>query len=42
MPRQLTLKPKGRKPLDLGEKVAVETVRLSPPGAGGGCPAGSG
>jgi hypothetical protein len=28
--RQLTLKPKGRKPLELGPKVRVETVRLSP------------
>jgi hypothetical protein len=32
MPRELTLKPKGRKPLDLGDKVAVQAVRLSPPG----------
>jgi hypothetical protein len=32
MPRELTLKPKGRKPLELGEKVRVEAVRLSPPG----------
>ena len=32
MPRELTLKPKGRKPLELGDKVPVAAVRLSPPG----------
>ena len=32
MPRELTLKPKGRKPLELGEKVRVQAVHLSPPG----------
>jgi len=36
MPRALTLKPKGRKPLELGEKVRVEEVRLSPPGDAAG------
>jgi hypothetical protein len=32
MPRSLALKPKGRKPLELGAKVRVEAVQLSPPG----------
>lgn len=32
MPRPLTLKPKGRKPLELGAKVRVEAVHLSPAG----------
>jgi len=32
MPRPLTLKPKGRKPLELGAKVRVEAVRLNQAG----------
>lgn len=36
MPRPLTLKAKGRKPLELGAKVRVEAVHLTPPGGEAG------